>query len=188
MVSDAIAFFRDRFGITPTDVERLLGVALSRGGDYADLYFEYTSSGGVQLEESIVKSATRSVRQGVGVRVVAGEKTGYAYTDDIAVASIERAARTAAAIARSTGSTGPVRVETAGVAHDLYPVDRPAAESALDDKIDLLRRAPFVRVRVEHAHKRLDWVGRLAKALHDADDRPALGRVDRDLEPVGMAR
>ena len=96
MVSDAIAFFRDRFGITASDVERLLGAALSRGGDFADLYFEYTTNGSVQLEESIVKSATRSVTQGVGVRVVAGEKTGYAYTDEIAMASIERAARTAA--------------------------------------------------------------------------------------------
>ena len=63
MVNDAIAFFRERFGIAPSDVERLLGAAMSRGGDYADLYFEYTQSGSVLLEESIVKSATRSVRR-----------------------------------------------------------------------------------------------------------------------------
>src|SRR4051794_33949769 len=132
MVTDALAFFRERFGITATDVERLLGAALARGGDYADLYFEYTSGGSVQLEESIVKSATRSVRQGVGVRVVSGEKTGYAFTDEIAVASIERAASTAAAIARSGGSGEPVAVTASKPAHDLYPVEHPVSEVALD--------------------------------------------------------
>ncbi len=141
MVSEAISFFRERFGITATDVERMLGVALSRGGDYADLYFEYTSTGSVQVEESIVKSATRSVRQGVGVRVISGEKTGYAYTDDITPASIERTAKTAAAIARSSGSDAPVRVEGARPALDLYPVVEPITEVALDRKIELLSRA-----------------------------------------------
>ena len=141
MVSDALAFFRDRFGIAPVDVERLLGAAMSRGGDYADIYFEYTSAGTVQLEESLVKSATRSVRQGVGVRVVSGEKTGYAYTDDIAVESIDRAARTAAAIARSGGSDAPVNVTASAPARDLYGDDIPLADVPLDAKIEVLTTA-----------------------------------------------
>ena len=85
MVTDAIAFFRERFGIRASDVEHLLAAALSKGGDFVDLYFEYTTSGSVQLEEEIVKTATRSISQGVGVRVLVGEKTGYAYTEEIDV-------------------------------------------------------------------------------------------------------
>lgn len=141
MVTDAIGFFRDRFGIVYADVERLLGAALSRGGDYADLYFEYTSSGSVQLEESIVKSATRSIKQGVGVRVISGEKTGYAFTDDVSMESIERAARTAAAIARAAEFVSPVRVQGTAPLRDLYPVDAPASDALLEEKIELLRRA-----------------------------------------------
>lgn len=141
MTKDPIGYFRDRFGVTSNDVERLLGIALSRGGEYADLYFEYTSTGSVQLEEQIVKSASRSVRQGVGVRVVVGEKTGYAYTEHIEFEAIASAARTAAAIARSGGSDAPVAVTPKNPTLDLYNVDTTANEAAIADRIDLLKRA-----------------------------------------------
>ncbi|HQR38734.1 MAG TPA: DNA gyrase modulator, partial [Blastocatellia bacterium] len=141
MSRDAISFFRERFGIAATDLERLLGVALSRGGDFADLYFEYNTSGSVFLEEQIVKSATRSIRQGVGVRVTSAERTGYAYTDEISPSAIERAARTAAAIARSTGSADPVRVESGAPSRDLYPGDAPTTDATVEDKTALLVRA-----------------------------------------------
>ncbi len=141
MSRDAISFFRERFGIAAADLERLLGVALSRGGDFADLYFEYNTSGSVFLEEQIVKSATRSIRQGVGVRVTSAERTGYAYTDEISPAAIERAARTAAAIARSTGSADPVRVESGAPSRDLYPGDAPTTDATVEDKTALLVRA-----------------------------------------------
>lgn len=141
MTRDAIEFFRDRYGITPEDVDRLLGVALARGGEFADLYFEHTISGSVQLEEQIVKSATRSVRQGVGVRVVAGEKTGFAYTDRIEVASIERAARTASSVAHSMSSAEAIRVTPAGPGLDLYPVDDAATDAAVVEKVAMLHEA-----------------------------------------------
>ncbi|MBK6317107.1 MAG: metalloprotease TldD [Blastocatellia bacterium] len=141
MTRDAIEFYRERFGITPADVDRLLGVALARGGDFADLYFEYTSTGSVQFEEQIVKTATRSVRQGVGVRVVVAERTGFAYTDSIDVGSIERAARTASSIARSGGSTEPVSVTVSGPPRDLYPVELSATDVDIAVKIEMLQNA-----------------------------------------------
>ena len=76
-------FFGRKFGLSERDLERYLGEALSRGGDYADVYFEYLATTSVSLDESIVKSATQGVSVGVGVRVVSGEKTGYAYSDDL---------------------------------------------------------------------------------------------------------
>jgi TldD protein len=141
MIRDAIGFFRDRFGITTTDIERLLAVAMSKGGDFADLYFEYRTSGSVALEEQIVKSANRSIAQGVGVRVIIGERTGFAYTDEIAFDSIRRAAETAAAVARSGAEPGAIAVAPSRPTRDLYRVDVAVTEVDVEDKLDLLRRA-----------------------------------------------
>ncbi|HEX8896245.1 MAG TPA: DNA gyrase modulator, partial [Terriglobales bacterium] len=77
-------FFFDRFGLAQADVERYLAAALSAGGDFADLYFEYQTSTSVSLDESMVKSASQGISVGCGVRVLSGERTGYAYTDDLA--------------------------------------------------------------------------------------------------------
>src|SRR5215510_14749740 len=91
--------FTETYGVTPTDLEAYLAEALSRGGDYADLYFEHRVNHSIVFEEHIVKTATKSVNVGVGVRVLSGEKTGYAYSEDLSRASILKAARTAAFIA-----------------------------------------------------------------------------------------
>ena len=66
------SFFAARFGITRHDLENYLAEALSQGGDYADLYFEYLATSSIGIDESIVKSATQGVSMGVGVRVIAG--------------------------------------------------------------------------------------------------------------------
>src|SRR6478736_7128508 len=117
--SDSI--FATRFGITRGDLEEYLGEALSQGGDYADLYFEYLVTSSIGIDESMVKSATQGVSMGVGVRVIAGERTGYAYSDDLSPERIKKAARVAACIA-----AGPSKVETfdlrESVRHNLYPV------------------------------------------------------------------
>ncbi|MBL8171721.1 MAG: metalloprotease TldD, partial [Acidobacteria bacterium] len=68
-MTDPIKFFTDKFNITTSQIEALLGAALSKGGDYADLYFEYTVLDSLNLEEQLIKAANRSVKQGVGVRV-----------------------------------------------------------------------------------------------------------------------
>ena len=74
------SFFATKFGITQRDLENYLSEALSNGGDYADLYFEYLATSSISIDESIVKSATQGVSMGVGIRVIAGERTGYAYS------------------------------------------------------------------------------------------------------------
>src|SRR4029077_17176962 len=100
------SFFAARFGISRGDLESYLAQALSQGGDYADLYFEYLSTSQISIDESIVKSATQGVSLGVGVRVIAGERTGYAYSDDLSAEKIRKAARVAACIA-----AGPAKIE-----------------------------------------------------------------------------
>src|SRR3981081_263269 len=71
--------FFQKFGITPNDLQRYLGEALSTGGDYADLYFEYLTPTAISVDESIVKSASQGISAGCGVRVLAGERPGYGY-------------------------------------------------------------------------------------------------------------
>lgn len=144
MSTGAIEFFFTRYGLTVGDIDKLLALALARGGDYADLYFEYRVSNGVNVEEQIVKSATKSIFQGVGVRVLIGDKTGYAYTDEIAFDAIARAADTASHIARSGGGAGPLGVNVTPNLHDLYSVEIPLSSVELTRKIELLKQADKV--------------------------------------------
>ena len=133
-------FFFDRYGLAQADVERYLAAALSAGGDYADLYFEYQTSTSVSLDESMVKSASQGISVGCGVRVLSGERTGYAYTDDLSSERILHAARTAALIA-----SGPAKQPVVGLtdkpAHNLYPVPLPSVEAEVLAKVDLVQRA-----------------------------------------------
>ena len=139
-MTEPIKFFTGKFNISISDIESLLGVALSRGGDYADLYFEYATLNSLNLEEQIVKSANRAARLGVGVRVISGEKTGYAYCDEIDVAAISKAALTAAHVAQSGSGAGPINVSGVSPAHDLYPVAQLINDEPLPRKIELLDR------------------------------------------------
>src|SRR5215510_11045404 len=102
--SDSV--FTTRFGITRGDLESYLGEALSQGGDYADLYFEYLATSSISIDESMVKSAPQGVSMGVGVRVISGERTAYAYSDDLTSEEIVHAEKVAACIA-----SGPAKVE-----------------------------------------------------------------------------
>ncbi len=144
MSTDAINFFFDRYGLTGGDIDRLLATALARGGDYADLYFEYKVANAVSIEEQIVKQAAKSIAQGVGVRVIVGNKTGYAYTDEITFEAIARAAETASHIARSGGSRQIAGVNVTPNTLNLYPVETPVSRVELNRKIDLIKQGDSV--------------------------------------------
>src|SRR5512147_1527699 len=115
------SIFTAKFGLSRQDLEGFLAEALSAGGDYADLYFEYLLTSSISIDESMVKSATQGVSMGVGVRVISGERTGYAYSDDLAPEKIRKAARVAAHIAAGPAKVDKIDLnERAG--HNLYPV------------------------------------------------------------------
>ncbi len=149
MTTDAINFFLDRYGLTLSDIDKLLATALARGGTYADLYFEYRVSTSVNLEEQIIKSAAKSLSQGVGVRVIMGDKTGYAYTDEIAFDAIRRAAETAGHIARGQAANPVVAVNATPNAQNLYGVETPLSSVELSRKIDLISRGDLSARRVD---------------------------------------
>ena len=124
---------------------RLLAVALARGGDYADLFFEYEVSGSYGYEDGILKSAGRGVSLGMGVRVRKGEATGYAYTEDLDPAAMERAARIAGQIADGGKTRDPVSLE-AFTPPSRYRVQQFTLDALGEEKRELLRRAD-VRAR-----------------------------------------
>src|SRR5471030_3322971 len=110
--------------LTPYDLEaskleQVFGKILAHKVDYADLYFQYSRSEGWSLEEGIVKSGSFNIDQGVGVRAVAGEKTAFAYSDDISLTALTSAARATRAIARQ-GAAGTTEIAARGRGHDLY--------------------------------------------------------------------
>jgi TldD protein len=145
MKQSAIEFFTSHFNVTLSEIGRLLGIALSKGGDYADLYFEYRINNSVMLEETLVKSASKSISQGVGVRVNAGEKTGYAYTDEISFESIKRAALTAAYIAQSgQDQVTPINVTAISNKHNFYDVAEPLSEVSASKKIGLVKEVDSI--------------------------------------------
>src|SRR6266852_2540833 len=104
------SFFADRFNITSSTIDRLLGSTLRGKVDDADIYLEYRITEELVLEEGAVKKASRHVSQGAGVRAQAGTRTGYAHTDDISITNLEEAARQARAIADRSSTDGVLAV------------------------------------------------------------------------------
>src|SRR5258706_8333633 len=133
--------FFEKYSVTTRDVETYLGEALSRGGDYADLYFEYRINHSVVLEEQIAKSATKGISLGVGVRVVSGEKTGYAYSDSLDREHILKAAHTAAFIANTSSEGGRVGIQPLENTRNLYPITVVPSDLEIMEKIGLLQQA-----------------------------------------------
>ena len=127
------------FDLQASKLERVFGALAQRRLDYADLYFQHTRAEGWSLEEGIVKSGSFSIDQGVGVRALAGEKTAFAYSDEISVHALEDAARATRAIAASGASRG-ARVARRGEAVQRYqPID-PLATLGSTDKVRLLEK------------------------------------------------
>ncbi|MEM7674724.1 MAG: DNA gyrase modulator, partial [Myxococcota bacterium] len=119
---------------------KLLATALSAGGDYADLYFEYRASGSFSYEEGLLKSAGRGTNLGLGVRVLKGEATGYAYTESLELDAMMNAAKTAGQIA--AGGGGPaVSTLNHKPLPSRYPVEQVSLEIPGADKRQMLRRA-----------------------------------------------
>ncbi|MBX9871671.1 MAG: metalloprotease TldD [Burkholderiaceae bacterium] len=141
------------FGLDETHLLRALSEIRAHRVDDADLYFQYTRSEGWSLEEGIVKTGSFSIDQGVGVRAVSGEKTAFAYSDDISEASLLDAARTVRSIA-SAGKSARVKAAAQKIAgsRTLYPGTDPiatldsTAKVALLEKVEQLARAKDPRV------------------------------------------
>ena len=127
------------YELTPLKLECVLGRLFRHRLDYADLYFQYQRSESWGLEEGMVKSGSFSIEQGVGVRAVSGEKTAFAYSDDISLPALESAASATRAIA-AQGSSKLIPMLTGLKRRPLYVASDPIASLSDTDKVSLLER------------------------------------------------
>jgi len=176
-------FFLDRFGLNERAFERTLGTALERKADYSDLYFEFRSTEALTLEESIVSKTAKSVSQGVGVRVCAEDRTGYAYSDEVTVDRMRLAAETARAIADQRGdSPGAVQVGARTSGHELYAIKTSPTQIPIREKVRLLEE-------IDKAARAADPRVKMVVASFAAEDKVVMvvnseGRVAADRQPL----
>ncbi len=127
------------YALDANRLQSVFGQIMTHSVDYADLYFQYSRSESWSLEEGIVKSGSFSIDQGVGVRALSGEKTAFAYSDDISLDALNSAAQATRAIARQ-GTGGSAQVEKRNTGHNLYLPQDPLASLDDRDKVTLLER------------------------------------------------
>lgn len=127
------------YGLDDRQLDDVFAHIMTHQVDYADLYFQYSRAEGWSLEEGIVKSGSFNIDQGVGVRAVAGEKTAFAYSDDISLPALSQAAQATRAIGRQ-GTGRALGVLNKPSARELYLPNDPIASLADADKVALLER------------------------------------------------
>lgn len=131
--------YMNHFGVSREMIRNVMSIALERGGDYCDLFFQHASSSYVALEDDIVNRAYTNVDFGVGIRVIRGDQTGYSFTEEITLKAMKTAARTAASIA---GGAAPGAIAT--LEHhptpDFYPVGTKWEDVGLDQRIPAIEQ------------------------------------------------
>ncbi|WP_332456519.1 TldD/PmbA family protein [Petrimonas sp.] len=128
------------FGITHADVRKTLTAALEKGGDYADLFFEHTFTNSVALQDGAVNRSNSNIDFGMGVRVLSGDQTGYAYIENVTLEEMLKAARTAARIASSSVKTKPVSLTDRPLKANCYAISTPWEGVALKEKTPYLQK------------------------------------------------
>lgn len=134
-------YFENYFFVSKADINKLLSLALSKGGDFADLYFEHKVSSSIFFEEDIVKNASRGIVQGVGIRVIKGDQVGFAFSETLTMDKMSQAALTAAAIANESVASVHLQDIQNITLKDLYPVIELATNAELLSKLSFINEA-----------------------------------------------
>ena len=150
-------------GLQLTDVDELMGRLVGGKIDYADIYFQHSRQEGWSLEDGKVKSGSRSTDQGVGLRAVSGEKTGFAYSDALNLSALEKAAEAARSISNHGGGISQIPFE-ARTAPALYSTADPLTSLASEDKIKLLQ---LVEAEARASDPRVSQVMASLASVHD---------------------
>ncbi len=174
--------YHEIFGVSEQQLQRLIGTALAKGGDYADLYFEYTTFFNLNLKDGVVSSGGFHTDCGVGIRVLKGERTGYAYSENLAMEEMLKAAQAASAIAQSDGIS-----RTYGKAKDsqnsFYPMDRSWHDASADEFLPFLKnleKAIFAK-----DNRIVKVIARLSNSVSQIMMYNSLGELTCDTRPMG---
>ena len=135
-----ISFAMNYFKVSEGDLRKVLAAALEKGGDYADLFFEHSYRNNVGLQDGAVNRASSNIDFGMGVRVLSGDQTGYAYVENVSLDEMLKAARTAARIATGSANTAPINLTEEKHTNNFYSVQTPWDEIAINDKMPFLQK------------------------------------------------
>lgn len=168
-------------GLTEQDLENALTATMTGGVDYADLYFQQSRQENWVLEDGIIKDGGYHLEQGVGVRACSGEKTGFAYSDDLVLPALQQAARAAQAISRQ-GQEQQVAVWKRQTTPVLYSSQDPILALSVDEKLALLREADAAARKADSRVKQVNvsLAGELDSVLIAASD----GTYSSDIRPL----
>lgn len=135
-----VLFALNHFGVSEGDLKKVLGVALEKGGDYADLFFEHSFNNYIGLQDGAVNRASSNIDYGVGIRVLSGDQSGYAYVENVTLQDMLTAARTAARIANVKGNKAAVNLTEKPIVQNYYAVKTPWSEIAVNEKMPHLQK------------------------------------------------
>jgi TldD protein len=175
-------YYHDIFGVGPQQLQALIAAALSKGGDYADLYFEYTTFFNLNLKDGVVSSGGFHTDCGVGIRVLKGERTGYAYSENLAMDQMLKAAQAASIIAQSDGNARTYA--NADIArNNFYGIEKNWRDIGADAFLPFLQdleKSIFAKdARV------VKVIARLSNSVADIMMYNSLGELTFDTRPMG---
>ncbi|MBF0279574.1 MAG: metalloprotease TldD [SAR324 cluster bacterium] len=175
--------FEHQMNVDNATIRKVLDAAMNQGGDFADLFFEYTLRNAIILEEGIIKNSSKAVIMGVGIRVLKGDQTGYAYSEDLDVKPMLHAARTAAAIAVG----GKIKTYEAGQFNEIVPPNyykilHSVTDLAILEKIQLLQEIENVAHSYDNRISKV--VATLADSVKFIQIATSEGKIVRDTRPM----
>ena len=138
-ISLKVKSYLDRFEVTIEMLQKVIATALSKGGDYADLFFEHKITGNIVLEDGKVNRASSNIDFGVGIRVLKGDQTGFAYTETTAIDSMLNAAKLAASIANNSTDFN-ISTVTEKYPADYYPINIKWEDVSVKNKVPFVQK------------------------------------------------
>ena len=175
-------YYLDIFKVSQPQLKTLTDTALAKGGDFSDLYFEHTTYFNLLLKDGVVSSGGFHVDFGVGIRVLKGEKTGYAYSENTEMNDMLDAARAASAIA--TGTCGNrVYMPVKDRKHDLYPTQQNWRENSADNFLPFLKK--LEKEVFAKDSRIIKVIARMSDSVSDVMMYNSLGELTCDTRPMG---
>ena len=172
----------ETFNVTEQDLEKVTAAALSRGGDYCDLYFEHSSFFNLLLKDGVVSSGGFHTDYGVGIRVLKGERTGYAYSENTGLSQMMKAADAASAIALGDGGSR-IYGYTNNSSLNLYPVKMNWREMSAESFLPFLKSLETKMFAKDNRIVKL--IIRLSNSVSDVMMYNSLGELTYDTRPMG---
>jgi TldD protein len=175
--------YYNRFLVDEKLINDIMAEALSKGGDYCDIFFQHSINNYIGLEDKDVNKAYTNIDYGVGIRVLKGDQTGYSFTEEITPDAMKKAARTAASIANASGKFKPIEFKS-NKQPDYYPIKTPWEEIGIATKIPYLQK---INEKVFNEDKRIIksniWFGDETRYILVANSD---GMIQYDYQPMGQ--